>query len=384
MKNLNRLKILRIIICVGFIGGIFFSFELWFPLTRTFPRVPVLFESPIFFDRFLSVVLVVSLVLTIFFQHLKVFLAVAVGSLFLLAFFDQMRLQPWVYQYFLLLIIFAFSDENEEKTLGFTQIIIAGLYFWSGVQKLNFTFSHETLPILLEPFQNLFPSIQLPFVFIGITIALTEIFIGCGLLFRKARNMSVVLAIATHTAILTVLIAKNYNQIVWIWNIFLIAAVVTVFWKNDVSIKQIIAFADEKKRKIYAAKIITSASVLLPILSFFGLWDAYLSGALYSGNTAVGVVRISDDLFEKLPPKVRESIFQTKIGGEKFLPFLEWSLAETGVPAFPAQRVFKKIAAEICQIADDKSGVELIVKERPAILDGSYQLTRTNCELIEK
>lgn len=374
-------------ICAGLLCGIGFSHELWFPIMRTFPRVPLTFEFPILIDRILTVIFVISLLLSALSFRQKIFLSSAAFTLVLLIFFDQMRLQPWLYQYLLLLVILALQpkdETNSSKTLGFAQIIIAGLYFWSGVQKLNFTFSHETLPILLEPFQNLFPSIQLPFVFIGITIALTEIFIGCGLLFRKARNMSVVLAIATHTAILTVLIAKNYNQIVWIWNIFLIAAVVTVFWKNDVSIKQIIAFADEKKRKIYAAKIITSASVLLPILSFFGLWDAYLSGALYSGNTAVGVVRISDDLFEKLPPKVRESIFQTKIGGEKFLPFLEWSLAETGVPAFPAQRVFKKIAAEICQIADDKSGVELIVKERPAILDGSYQLTRTNCELIEK
>jgi hypothetical protein len=378
---------LRIIVCVGLLVGVFFSLELWFPLAGNFPRVPVWIESPIFFDRLLTFVFVVSLFLTMFFQRLKIVVISAISSLVWLMFFDQIRLQPWVHQYLLLLIIFAFQTKDEKdssETLGSAQIIIAGLYFWSGVQKLNFTFSHETLPILLEPLQSIFPSIRFPFVLIGITIALIEILIGGGLLFRKARNVSVVSALAMHIGILTILVAKNYNQIVWIWNLFLIAAVVIVFWKNDASVKQIITFAGEKERKISAAKIIALASVLLPVLSFFGVWDAYLSGALYSGNTAVGVVRINDNLYEKLPPKARESVFKTKNGGEKMLPLLEWSLAELNVPAYPAQRVFEKVTGEICKLADDQTQVELIVKERPAILDGKYNLTRTNCEKLGK
>lgn len=378
---------MRIIVCAGLLAGIVFSFELWFPLARSFPRVPVFFEVPVLFDRILTIILVISLISLIFLHKTKIILLTAIASLILLIFFDQIRLQPWVYQYLLLLGIFALQTKDEKdsaETLGLAQIIIAALYFWSGVQKLNFTFSHETLPKLLEPLQILFPSIQFPFVFIGIGIALIEAFIGCGLLFRKTRNFAVILAVTMHTIILTVLIAKNYNSIVWIWNAFLIAIVVTAFWKNDVSIKQILDSANVKNWKIQAAKIITFASVLLPILSFFGLWDSYLSGALYSGNVAVGVVRINDDLFEKLPPKARQSVFQTKNGGEKMLPFVEWSLSDLNVPAYPAQRVFEKVAGEICNLADDQNQVELIVKERPAILDGKYNLMRTNCEKLGK
>lgn len=338
-------------------------------------------------DRIFGIYLVVSLILVVVSLRPNIFLVSAISSLVLLIFFDQIRLQPWVYQYLLLLIILALQTKDEKdsaETLGLAQIIIAALYFWSGLQKLNFTFSHETLPKLLEPLQNFFPSIQFSFVFIGIGIALIETFIGCGLLFRKTRNFAVILAVTMHTLILTVLIAKNYNSIVWIWNAFLIAIVSTAFWKNDVSLKQIFDSANIKNWKIRTAKIIAFASILLPILSFFGLWDSYLSGALYSGNVAVGVVRINDDLFEKLPTKARQSVFQTKNSGEKMLPFVEWSLSDLNVPVYPEQRVFKQITAEICRLSENKKQVELIVKNRPSIFDGSYNVTRMSCEHLEK
>lgn len=387
MKNSSRLKFLRIALCLGFIFGILFSFELWFPVARSFPRVPMSVESTVWVDRILTVILVISLIFSAVSFRPKIFLSSAAFALVLLVFFDQMRLQPWVYQYLLLIIILALQSKDEtdsEQTLCPAQIIIAGLYFWSGVQKLNFTFSDETLPLLLAPVQNLFPSAYLPYVFIGIIIALAEALIGGGLLFRKTRNLSVVSAVIMHTGILILLIAKNYNSIVWIWNAFLMAAVAILFWKNDVSIKQMLFSANEKKRKFRFAGSIAATSVLLPVLSFAGFWDMYLSGALYSGNTAVGVVRINDDLYEKLPPKARQSVFQTKSGGEKILPFHEWAIAELNVPAYPANRVFKKITNEVCRLTGDKNQVELIIKMRPAILDGKYDLMRINCDLLEK
>ena len=387
MKNLNRLKFLQIIICAGLLVGIFSSFELWFPVARSFPRVPMLIESTGWFDRILTVILVISLILSALSFRSKIFLSSAALALVLLVFFDQMRLQPWVYQYLLLLIILALQSKDEtdsEQTISLAQIIIAGLYFWSGVQKLNFTFSHETLPLLLAPVENLFPSAYLQYIFIGIIIALAEALIGGGLLFRKTRNLAVGSAVIMHAGILILLIARNYNSIVWVWNAVLMAAVVILFWKTEISIKQLIVSASERNWKTQAAKLITALSISLPVLSFAGFWDSYLSGALYSGNTAVGVVRISDDLYEKLPPKARESVFQTKSGGEKILPFHEWAIIELNVPAYPADRVFKKIASEVCRLTDDKNQVELIIKMRPEIWDGSYELTRMNCGKLEQ
>jgi hypothetical protein len=362
--------------------GIFFSFELWFPFERTFPRVPVFFASPVAVDRLLTIFLVISLAAVIFFQKLKIFSITAIALLILLILFDQTRLQPWVYQYCLLLMVFALTGENDDETLGLAQILIAGLYFWSGVQKMNFAFLHETLPMLLAPLQNLFSTTKLPLVWLGVAVALCESLIGIALLIRKTRNVAVCAAALMHAVILVLLIAKNYNSIVWFWNTALIFLVAGAFWRNENSLKQ--TFQRAVNWKDFLAKSIAAAFVLLPVLSFFGWWDMYLSGALYSGNTEIAVIRINDEVFEKLPPRARQSVIQSKAASESFLPLFEWSIAELNVPAPPEQRISKRIAAEICNLTTDKTRVELIIKERPAILDGSYKLTRIGCIQLEK
>lgn len=389
LKDNKRLKFLQIAVCLGLLLGIFFSHELWFPLTRSFPRVPMFIESPVLVDRLLTIILIISLLSIMFSLQLKFFSVTAISSLVLLTLFDQMRLQPWVYQYLLLLIILTLHQWQREdesvsnQTLGLAQLIIAGLYFWSGLQKLNFTFSHESLPMLLEPLQSILPA-NTPFVWLGISIALLETFVGVGLLFRKTRNLSVCFAVVMHGIILALLIAKNYNSIVWIWNATLVVIVVIVFWKNDVSIRQLFITSNSNSWKIITAKVITIVSLLLPILSFADLWDMYLSGALYSGNVEVGVVKIDDAAFEKLPPKARETVFRTKSTNEQMLPLFEWAIAELNVPAYPQQRVFKKVALDVCRIATDKTRMELIIKERPAIFNGSYKVTRISCSELEK
>jgi hypothetical protein len=312
----------------------------------------------------------------------KIFLSAAIASLVVLCFFDHLRLQPWIYQYLLILTVFyshdwkteSESDVNEK--VGLVQIIIAGIYVWSGIQKMNFNFSHEILPSLFIPLQDLFPSFQLPFGFLGIVIPLTESLIGCGLFFRKTRNIAVCFAVLMHSIILSLLIAKDYNSIVWIWNLTLIFAVIFAFWQNPVSLKETIF-----KGKFKPIKLIIFAAVLLPILSFFGWWDMFLSGAYYSGNVEIPVVRINENVFEKLSPIAKSTVFRTKSTGEMMLPLFEWSIADTNAPVYLEQRVFKQIMSKICNLADDdKTSLELIIRKRPAIFDGTYKVTRINCK----
>lgn len=394
MKNPNRLKFLLTAVCVGLLVGIVCSHEAWFPIYRSFPRVPFVFALPknsaFAFEWLFSSILVIALVLVLFLRRPKRFLLIAICSLVLLAFFDCLRLQPWIYQYLLLLTVFYFHDwESDDEaaisqTLGLAQILIAGLYVWSGVQKMNFTFSHETLPTLLAPVQEYFPAFEPPFVLLGVSIALAESLIGCGLLFRKTRNLSVWLAVLMHASILTLLVAEDYNSIVWVWNAVLVILVVVSFWRSDNSIIQAFALRQVSGWKSKAAVSIAATSVLLPALSFFGWWDAYLSGALYSGNVPVAVMRIDESIFEKLPERARQNLFRTKSGGELILPFFEWALADLNVPVYPERRAFARAAREVCRSAYDESQVELIIKERPAVFDGGYELTRINCEELNQ
>lgn len=289
-------------------------------------------------------------------------------------------MQPWAYQYLLIFAVYCRHDwENDderaaEQTIGLTQIVIAGLYVWSGIQKLNFNFSHEVLPSLLIPLQNLFPSWQPPYNFLGIAIPLVETLAGIGLLFRRTRNTAVCLAVLMHVFVLSLLIAKNYNSIVWFWNLTLIFALVFAFWRNDVSLKETIGGG-----KISFRKLTVAASLCLPSLNFFGCWDSFLSGALYSGNVEIPAIRITKNVYEKLPPAAQSVVFRTSNGNQQILPLFEWSLNDTSVPVYPEQRVFEQCLEEICRLADDKNEVELIVRKRSVMLDGSYQISRTGC-----
>ena len=384
MNETNRLKFLRIIICAGLLLGIAFSHELWFPISRTFPRAPLVFALPenavLIFEWALSSVLVISLALTAFARRPKIFPAFIIFSLLLLAFFDQTRMQPWAYQYLLIFAVYCRHDwKNDDKpaaeqTIGLAQIVIAGLYVWSGIQKLNFNFSHEVLPSLLVPLQNLFPSWQLPYNFLGIAIPLVETLTGIGLLFRRTRNVAVCLAVTVHVFVLSLLIAKNYNSVVWVWNLTLIVALVFAFWRNGVSLKETIG-----DRKMSFRKLIVAASMCLPLLNSFGYWDSFLSGALYSGNVEIPAILITENIYEKLPPAAQSVVFRTSNGNQQILPLFEWSLSDTSVPVYPEQRVFEQCLEEICRLADDKNEVKLIVKKRSVMLDGSYQISRTGC-----
>lgn len=369
--------------------GIIFSHELWFPIYRTFPRSPLIFALPesfvVPFEWIVSSILVISLILTISLPKPKTFLQIIIASILLLFFFDQLHLQPWAYEYLLILTVFYWHDWKSEddsasnRTIGLVQIIIAGIYIWSGIQKLNFNFSNDILPSLLIPIQNLFPSFQPPFQVLGIIIPLTESLIGLGLLFRKTRNIAVIFALTMHLIILSLLIAKNYNSIVWFWNLTLIFADVFAFWKSDVSLKEIL-----KVERFAARKFIVLAAVSLPILNFFGNWDSFLSGAYYSGNVEIPAIRINEEVFEKLPPTAKSAVFQTKTTGEKILPPFEWSIADTNAPVYLEERVFRQITLEICKLATDKTQIELIIRKRPAILDGNYEVKRITCAELER
>lgn len=65
------------------------------------------------------------------------------------------------------------------------------------------------------------------------------------------------------------------------------------------------------------------------------------------------------------------------------LPLYEWSMAELNVPPYPEFRVYQQLTREICRSAEDKSEAELIVKTRPAIMDGSYHVVRMNCSDLD-
>jgi hypothetical protein len=387
----TRLAALLTVISAALLSGIMLSFKLWFPTARSFPRAPLIVSLPQYLvpavDCFLSGLLVVALVALICRKRPRDSLIAAIILLILLVLLDQHRLQPWVYQYLLLFIVMAWhvcrsrAAQSTLLVLSILQLIVGTLYVWSGVQKLNYSFSSEVLPQLLGPIQNYLPLTQVPLSLLGTGIALIEIIVGGGLLTRRARRPCILLALIMHAGILGLLIWQGRNSVVWAWNAALMLITIILFWRSDTSVQTFVRW-QANKGSARVAQILVLILLVLPILSFWGWWDQYLSGALYSGNTPVGVIRVDQETYEELPETARRQVFKTR-AGEQMLPLFEWSMAELNVPPYPELRVYKQVTREICKFAKDKSQVQLIVKDRPAILDGNYKVIKLDCLQLE-
>jgi hypothetical protein len=366
--------------------------NLWFPISRSIPRAPLLIAlppkviSPV--EYFLSSLLAAALVAVIFAKRPMKYLIVAIVALTLLCLLDQTRLQPWVYQYLAVLVVLALDHQQSRGerqsvlTLLALQSIVASLYLWGGLQKLNYSFSHEVLSQLLRPMQNILALSPPQLSALGLGLATIEIFTGFGLLLQKTRKICICLALAMHALILGLLIAQNRNSVIWAWNGALGLMVVILFWRSGSSIGQVLRYWRAGNTASRAVIIVAALYALLPILSFWGWWDLYLSGALYSGNTPVAVVRVDGGVHERLAPTAKRQVFVTS-SGEHMLPLFEWSMAELNVPPYPEFRVYQQLTREICSFAEDKSQVELIVKTQPAIMDGSYQVVRMKCSDLD-
>jgi hypothetical protein len=343
----RRITLVRKTIVLFFLAGILMSFHLWVA-DRTFPLLPVS-DALLFlhypFDYILAFLLMAGLCLGFFFEK-KI---IAWTTLVLLTFLllqDQNRLQAWVYMYALLLALFVIPGKSSrENILTGARIIIAGIYIWSGIHKLNPNFIDVTFQnILVGLFgiksESLIAGIS-PF---GYCIPVLEIAAGLFLLFPKFRNASVWMILATHIFILVYLspIGINTNSVVYPWNIAMMALVFLLFYGTKDKL--------ELNRKPVAGIIATIlVAWVLPSLNFFGLWDHYLSFSYYSSKPSLFYIIVSDEECDKIDPSLSTYFVPAnKIQGGKILDINKWALAEMNVPFYPQNRVFKILGRSFC------------------------------------
>jgi hypothetical protein len=372
----TRALALKMAVCFGCIAGLLLSSKLWLT-SRSYPLVPVFEKLPVIrgpIDYLLLATLALLLALIAFSSRsIKFILAFLVLAVYL-CLVDQSRLQPWFYQYCVLLAACAVYRENKTKLLNTASLLIATVYFWSGVQKIGVGFVDRVFPTVINPYLNtLFgrPT-TLPRPLIA-ALPLLEVLIGIGLLIRRFRNIAVVLAVFMHLAILLVLIPLKLNSVIWPWNVAMVVVVAALFWRrHDVSLSDLLV-----PREARFQLIVLILFGALPLLSFFNLWDSYLSASLYSGDFPVAVIRFNDRVKERLPPGVQDYVENGN--GEWSINPMRWSLRELNAPAYPEPRVFKRIGKSVCAVAEDPSDVRLTIYSKPYRLTGERVATTYPC-----
>jgi hypothetical protein len=334
------------------LASLLLSPKLWLS-DRFYPQTPVWsgpHSIPAPFDRVVYAALLLALVLAAVKPRLTpIFLAIAA----VMVVFDQSRMQPWFYQYCFMLLALSLPAGGE----NICRLIIVSVYFWSGVQKLNGGFAGDSFPWLAEP-------LRIVPIWVGYAVPFLEAGLAIALLFRPTRRAAVIFAIAMHAAILAAIgpWAHNFNTVVWPWNIAMAASAFVLFWNEG--------FVWPKRSRL--ARVVLVLFTIAPALSFVGLWDNYLSWALYAGNRNEGDLYFSDAVYDKLPPAVQDYV--TDEGPDRDgLNVGEWSFGELNVPAYPEERVFRQVQRSLCRYGQ----VTLVMQGKRTLFGGRQRATFT-------
>lgn len=384
-----RLYWVKAVVACGMLSGMLLSQKLWLS-ERTYPHCPVADWLPsvpppldtTWFRTLLALLAGIAVVprsrwrirtivgsMSLTTVH-NCLIAAFVGLAALLSLWDQSRWQPWFYQYLFMLAAFAFT--KDEQPLAACRFIMAATYFWSGVQKFNARFVSETLPWLLTPF--LAPELSKEVASWGWAVSFIEAGIGLGLLIPRTRLVAVFAVLGMHASLLYCLgpFGHNWNSVVWPWNITMMALAVILFWQTpNVSVRDIL-----RPATVHGCVVVLLFGVM-PAFNFVGLWDSYLSAALYSGNTVDADILVSEEVYAKAPAPVQKHIYWN---GEHYEVWLQsWSIEEMNVPPYPARRVFRKIARGFCEHGQDPSEVILQINEPPHWRTGKRTQVREDC-----
>ena len=359
-------------IVLGLLAGFALSPKLWLS-SRLYPLTPVWsFNRPlgspidsIIFFALMALLIVVSIA-----PRPDVLIAVF-ALLALVALQDQSRWQPWFYQYAVMLLAIALAGpKRPAAALNTCCLVVAATYIWSGLAKLNPNFTGDTFPWLLGPIIGAWPApAQWLARHLAFAAPLLEFGAGVGLLTRRGRPAALFCTITMHAFILMAIgpLGHSFNVVVWPWNLAMIAFLLILFFRRtDEPGPQDIIWG----RGFAFQKVALILFGVMPALSSFNLWDAYLSSALYAGNKNSGVVYVSDDVFDRLPASIEDHVYED--GPDRNgLDINDWSLGELNVPSYPEIRIYRNVARQICAYAMDGSGVELIVQGKLALVNGN-------------
>jgi uncharacterized membrane protein YphA (DoxX/SURF4 family) len=367
-STLSRPEVqLKIALAASMFTGLALSPNLWMMSGRLFPLSPVarfLGEIPFPSDPIMYGAMLATLAAIVIVARPARWIFLFTALAITMVLFDQSRCQPWFYQYVMMLIpvgLYAGGTYNppDNPALNTCRLMMASVYFWSGLQKMHSEFHGLIFPWLTEPFARVLPhrlvaAVQ-PF---GVIAPFVEVAIGIGLLTRRFRSYAIAGAIAMHAFILLAIgpFGQNWNRVVWPWNVAMAAFLIILFWRQPVSARDILWPRGLKYRMVVLVMFVAA-----PALSFFNLWDANLSHALYAGRRNNPTIFLTSAFADRLPKELLRCVYKSTRTGLIRLNLDEWSLAELGVPVYSEPRVYKNVARRLCFYEQAPSEMKLVI-----------------------
>lgn len=372
LRRASRLFWLKITVILAFCIGLAMSSRLWMG-PRSYPQAPVFGTLPVIEGAMaygLFAALFVFAAAALISPKPQKFIAAFLAIIAVLCFFDQTRWQPWVFQYSFLLATLALFSWNsgdidgQQRTVNIARLIIASTYIFSGLQKMNLNFIENDFPWLVQPITNVFPSSADLFHYFGMAVPFVQVAFGIGLLTKRYRRVSLLVAVSMHLFILAMFgpAGLDWNNVIWPWTTAMALFDILLFaGKAEFSFREVVWTT----HRYHTAVLVVFA--IFPFLSFFNYWDSYLSAALYSGNLTEAQIYTTDAGKASLPAAIRSHLVHTS-SDTNVLNIQRWAIEDLNVTPYPETRVYRKIAKGVCNQLRDPAQLVLIVREQRMFL----------------
>jgi len=346
---------------MAFLFSLILSWRAYIPSLRIFelsPVIEILGSTPVWADWALLILNIGCLgwLLMKPLQRAPALAALACTVFWVLQ--DLLRFQPYTYMYVFTILLAVFFQSDGIQAL---KIMVASVYFWAGVHKINATFFFNLFPGLIEPFYKFpkEPSLFAAFMALAIfAVPLFEAAIGLLLVFfPRQKRLTILMAFIMLVVVLICLGLDDntWNMIVWPWNIYLFLLLFLLLYGP--------ASAGEKLR--FRLDTPTVATVALfsiaPALALFGWGHSYPSFKLYSGNTKRAEVIFSqNENITGLPNNLGELV-----GRAQRLPLVDWTAHEFDLVVYPETYVFRRGARGLCPYLSDGQNAQLRIYDQP-------------------
>jgi len=343
---------------LGLAVGLFFSLVLFTNDGRTLPHCPLVnLPHSFIIERILYDLCIFSSLAIALGKFKKLSVAMTLTSLIILILFDLDRFQPWVYEYAIVLFLSALPENNkelaEEKNckLNAVSLFLVSIYFFTGMQKLNWRFITSIGPWLLGYTNSTINTYDnyLPLMLASLTMPLGEIALAITLSFKRTRILGLVMGLIMHAIILWEVGPDrfNVNAAVWPWNITQMFLLIACFAAPSIKNR-----SDKILVKLhYRLQPLTTAtlaivSLIVPTLGLFRLADPFPSFAFYTGDVPSGSILFEDVTIQSLPNYLRRALTHDKETGLWALDIVDWSLIETGTSVYPSTYCLRTMAKD--------------------------------------
>jgi hypothetical protein len=340
---------------------IFSSWQLWrgggdFP---QIPWLPVLVRAPAWVDLPLTVLLLTACGLGVVARNDKRWTRVTSrlqwGLHSALLLLDQHRLQPWAYQFWLLLGVQSLSGRL--VGLRCSRAVVISIYVWSGLSKIDPGFVSGHGQMLLD---GLLQAAGLRTArlnenareFAAALMPVAELVVALLLAWPRTRRTGVAASIVLHGLLLLSVgpLGLGHETGVLIWNVYFIGQNVLLFHGPTTGLDAVAVGSAPYPSFQRAAIGLTIVAVAAPALNPLGAWDNWPSWSVYSAHPAIVRVYIDDAEVPKLPGGLQALVGPPEpLQTWRHVALDQWSFRERSVPPYPQERWKLALAATLAK-----------------------------------